>query len=1043
MPRDPRAGSRDHRLVATILALGLGLGIALGLAPGIAQAAPARVVDLPAQPLSTALLSLSRQTGTIIIAPAALVRGRSAPAVRGRLEPDEAVRRLLRGSDLEMSVSADGVISIRPSAALPAIAPSRARLLPPDDSEPAALSTVQVVARDTGSEVLRMKRLSAASGDILLGDDLRTLADPGLGGAMQLLPGVAVTTDGGEARQVSVRGVGSEFTRVRINDMETLATFGGPTAGGGTNRGRAFDFNVFAADLFNQIRLQKTASADVDEGSLGATVDLRTRSPLDGPRSRVQLTVEGAYNFSSDQAVPRISAILSRRTQDDRFGILISGAYSRRAVDDIGTNAGQWQAGNTVYPGFGGTSPGAPDLATLNAALHPRIPRLEAFRIEQERVGLTGSLQWRPSDRTHVALDVLYAELASERREDLLESFTFRTAGACSTPRNPNCGLAAVQVRDATVITPRTGLPVLIAGTFDNVDVRSESRLDQLKTIFRQTTLAVDQRLSDRLTLKVLAGYSRSDFGNPLQATVQLDQYDVQRFAYDFRDRKRPLIDFGTANLASPNGLTLAEIRSEPNWVDNSFKTAGADLEWRPSEALTLRGGLQYKTYRTEAAAESRSDGTIANLNADIPSPVAAIPPSAYLRQAWSDRFATAPGTPDAWLAPDVAKAFALFQAACASGACGLLNLGPEPLLGLNYAVQEHDTSAYLQAAFTLPGPWAPRGDLGLRYAHTRQASQGFTLDAGTPNYVTPVAAERDYDDLLPSLNLAVEPRPDLLLRFAAARVMSRPDLRSLRPGINVSTGGLRAVSAGDPFLRPARADTLDTAVEWYFAPGAILSVALFHKALHSSVQITTTAPTVFSANPFGLPDEVATTACGRLPGCAADLPIWQFLTRTDQGWGHLDGVELALQAPLEKIQPALRGWSVRGGITYTRSRMRFWALDGTPFIAHDSLGAPRLVSTITTAYRRNGLDLRATLSHRGRYFTAIPAPTGGDVDGVNAYTSLDLSTRFRIARGWWLTAAGGNLLDLPQRQFTDSSDLANYQHHTGREIRVGLEARF
>ncbi|MBW8860166.1 MAG: TonB-dependent receptor, partial [Caulobacter sp.] len=190
-------------------------------------------------------------------------------------------------------------------------------------------------------------------------------------------------------------------------------------------------------------------------------------------------------------------------------------------------------------------------------------------------------------------------------------------------------------------------------------------------------------------------------------------------------------------------------------------------------------------------------------------------------------------------------------------------------------------------------------------------------------------------------------------------------------------------------------------------------------------------------------PDSLAVIACGRLPGCAPELPIWQFVTRTDRGGGHLDGVELALQAPLDLAAPGLRGWSVRAGLTYTRARMRFRDLDGAAFIAHDSLGSPRLVGTVTTVYRRKGLDLRATLSHRGRYLTAIPAPTGADVDGVNAYTSVDLSARYRIASGWWLTAAGGNLLNAAQRQFSDTSGLANYQHHTGREVRLGLEMRY
>ena len=34
-------------------------------------------------------------------------------------------------------------------------------------------------------------------------------------------------------------------------------------------------FNVFAAELFNSIKVRKTQSAEIEEGSLGATVDLR------------------------------------------------------------------------------------------------------------------------------------------------------------------------------------------------------------------------------------------------------------------------------------------------------------------------------------------------------------------------------------------------------------------------------------------------------------------------------------------------------------------------------------------------------------------------------------------------------------------------------------------------------------------------------------------------------------------------------------------------------------------------------------------------
>ena len=78
-----------------------------------------------------------------------------------------------------------------------------------------------------------------------------------------------------------MRGLGSQFTRVRINGLEALATTGGTDSSGGNNRSRGFDFNVFASELFNSITVRKSSSADVDEGSLGATVDLQSGRPFD------------------------------------------------------------------------------------------------------------------------------------------------------------------------------------------------------------------------------------------------------------------------------------------------------------------------------------------------------------------------------------------------------------------------------------------------------------------------------------------------------------------------------------------------------------------------------------------------------------------------------------------------------------------------------------------------------------------------------------------------------------------------------------------
>src|SRR6185312_6292805 len=122
-------------------------------------------------------------------------------------------------------------------------------------------------------QALQLKQNMAAEADTILAEDIGKFPDQNLAESLQRIPGVAVTREQGEGRQLTVRGLGPQFTRVRINGMEALTTTGGPDNEGGVNRTRAFDFNIFSSDLFNSLTVRKTSEASVDEGSLGATVD--------------------------------------------------------------------------------------------------------------------------------------------------------------------------------------------------------------------------------------------------------------------------------------------------------------------------------------------------------------------------------------------------------------------------------------------------------------------------------------------------------------------------------------------------------------------------------------------------------------------------------------------------------------------------------------------------------------------------------------------------------------------------------------------------
>lgn len=118
-----RAGSRravlakaltvTAALAPILVADPAGLREAAAQAPS-AQLAAQRAFDIPAQPLASALVAFGQQAGLQITVDGALARGIGAPAVRGTMASDEALKRLLAGSDLTYT-TAGSTIVIQPA----------------------------------------------------------------------------------------------------------------------------------------------------------------------------------------------------------------------------------------------------------------------------------------------------------------------------------------------------------------------------------------------------------------------------------------------------------------------------------------------------------------------------------------------------------------------------------------------------------------------------------------------------------------------------------------------------------------------------------------------------------------------------------------------------------------------------------------------------------------------------------------------------------------------------------------------------------------
>jgi TonB-dependent receptor len=869
-----------------------------------------------------------------------------------------------------------------------------------------------------------IKRNETGMVDAIVAEDIADFPDLNLSESIQRIPGVAITRDAGEGRQISVRGLGPQFTRVRINGMEGLATTGGTDAVGGTNRGRNFDFNVFASDLFNSITVRKTASASIEEGSLGATVDLRTALPLDYDGFTLALSGQAQYNDLSESTDPRMAFLISNRwnTGGGRVGALFSLAYSDREALEEGASTVRWQSGGFV----GGNNNSAIPTADLNAAFHPRLPRYDVYEHEQERLGITGALQWQPSNATEVTLSVLYARFDGSRSEAFLQAPVFSAGGAS--------GIGGVVVQDA-VIEGNS----LVYGLFDNVDIRSELRFDELQTEFNQTTLQVEHDFTNSLRMRALAGHSESDFQNPVQTTLLFDADNIAGYSYDYRgDSRLPLFDYGATDLTNPATWHLEQIRLRPQSALNTYSTLQGELEYDINPTFTVSAGLNWRNYEFVTTEMRRSNGTTANQEGVIPGFASGTPIADYGQiQILTGRDLSLPsGLPLEWLVPGVGTAAALWGLYDTS----IFPMGIEPALGNNNAIEEDNIAGFAQLDWdTNLGSTRFRGNFGLRYVQTDLTATGYTVVGGAPQLTT---ATNDYDELLPSLNLVFEPVDDLLLRFAAARTMSRPNLGFLAPGASVTvSGNNRTVNAGNPALEPTIANAYDASVEYYFGEGGLLSFAYFYRDIETFTQ-TVREDRPFTGNTLGLDDSVAIAACGvAFPATCGPGFDWAFTQPRNTPGGPVQGFEIGVQLPFSVFgaQGFLGNFGVLGNYTQVESDIDYVNSAGDVILSGPLVGLSEESYNATLYYEDDRFSARASAAYRSDYPTTLPGRNGNATEGTASTLNIDSSARYNLTDNFALTFEGVNLTDEVNDQYLTPDDRLSFYHHYGRSYFFGF----
>lgn len=918
------------------------------------------------------------------------------------------------------------------------------------DAEEAADEEIVVTGfRASLAAAVDIKRDEVGAVDAIVAEDIADFPDANLSESIQRIPGVAITRGGGEGRQISVRGLGAQFTRVRINGLEGLSTVGATDAEGGANRGRNFDFNVFASELFNNITVRKTAEAEIEEGSLGATIDLRTSRPFDYDGFQLAISGQAGYNDLSESTDPRAAFLISNTNASDTFGALLSVAYSYRDSVEEGASTVRWQNGGSAStcvtgagPNFGLGStcfgnvlgqtedspagPGRADFDAVNAAFHPRIPRFDYYESTAERLGVTGSLQWRPTDSTDVSFDALYSMLDATRMETFIQAPVFSTNGGS--------GINAVDVIDYEIQGN-----TLVYGEFNDVDLRSEQRFDELTTEFTQFTLDVDQQFTDRLSGSVMAGHSQSDHENPVQTTLLWDASDSDGYIYDYRgNASQPFFDFGSVDVANPAAWTLSQIRLRPITVLNTYETIKGDLNFEATDWLDISGGINATRYEFETTEQRRWNGsTNANMESNIPLIASGTPNGNYAQTITSGGVT--------WVVPGVQSADALWDL----GNQTTFLTGIEPIPGGNAAITEETQGAYVQFNWDLDIANMPfRGNVGVRYVETDLVSIGYTYNTVT-NDLVQQSIGNSYNDTLPSMNISFEPVDDFLIRFGASRVMTRPGLGQLNPGATVQrSGSNKTVTAGNPQLEPFRADALDLSFEYYFEEEGLFSVAFFHKDVTSFVQ-TLRSTGVYTGNALGLPDALATAACVGAPAgtCSPADADWQFTQPINTPGGTVEGYEISLQLPFFFFGDSfLSNFGILANYTNVSSSFDTYGNGPGPLFPIIVVSEGDELTNLspesynaTFYYEDDRLSARISGAYRAGYITTIPGRNGNASESTEETFNVDAAASYRWndRMSWTLEAL--NLTDEVSNQILSPDDRPSFYHSYGTSVFLGF----
>lgn len=335
---------------------------------------------------------------------------------------------------------------------------------PKAEEAPVLEEIVVVGVRAALESALDIKRNAGTVVDSITATDIGAFPDKSVSEALQRVPGITVsrlqssddsTHPSGEGTSVLIRGLTQVRTEFNGRDSFSADSY------------RGLNFNDVSPELMAGVDSYKNQTADMIEGGIAGTVNLRTRLPFDSDGLAIAGNIKGSYGDRSKKWTGEYSGMISNvwETNAGKFGLLANLARSHVVtrtesviMDKIDTycSAGAVDAsGKAIIGADGAVGCTRNPFGGTGWAYMPDGIRYSLVDYDRTRRGTSLAGQYENDDGSFQAT-VQYNH--SKYHNAWLEN-------ASHVILDGNAyGSSAFRVRDTSVIGPATGSPALKFG---------------------------------------------------------------------------------------------------------------------------------------------------------------------------------------------------------------------------------------------------------------------------------------------------------------------------------------------------------------------------------------------------------------------------------------------------------------------------------------------------------------------------------------------------------------------------------------------------